>query len=116
MGSASNGTNDLRAEYDLSQLKGGMRGKYYGRATAGTNVLRLSNGADASDRSWYKYDFKVGSKIRYSGITKNLERREQQHQQRWPGGHIVQVGRATTENAAREWEKTKEKDITSKGK
>jgi len=30
---------DLRAEYDLSQLKGGVRGKYYRDATAGTNLV-----------------------------------------------------------------------------
>ena len=35
-----NGTSDnLRAEYDLSQLKGGVRGKYYRQATAGTNLV-----------------------------------------------------------------------------
>ena len=33
--------NDLRPEYDLSQLKGGVRGKYYGKATAGTNVVLI---------------------------------------------------------------------------
>ena len=32
--------DDLRAEYDLSQLKGGVRGKYYRAATAGTNLTR----------------------------------------------------------------------------
>lgn len=63
-------------------------------------------------RDTYKYDFKVGHKIRHSGITNDLERREQQHQQRWPGGHIVQVGRKTTEEAAREWEESKHKTIT----
>jgi hypothetical protein len=31
--------DDLRAEYDLSQLKGGVRGKYYRQATAGTNLV-----------------------------------------------------------------------------
>ncbi|HEV2385871.1 MAG TPA: hypothetical protein VGS20_01320 [Candidatus Acidoferrales bacterium] len=63
-------------------------------------------------RNWYKYDFKVGSKIRHSGITNDLERREQEHQQRWPSGHIVQVGRATTKEAAQESEETKHKAIT----
>jgi catechol 2,3-dioxygenase-like lactoylglutathione lyase family enzyme len=34
------GTNDdLRAEYDLSRLKGGVRGKDYREATAGTNLV-----------------------------------------------------------------------------
>jgi len=31
--------DDLRPEYDLSQLKGGVRGKYYKRAIAGTNLV-----------------------------------------------------------------------------
>ncbi len=33
--------DDLRPEYDLSQLKGGVRGKYYQRATAGTNLVLI---------------------------------------------------------------------------
>jgi predicted GIY-YIG superfamily endonuclease len=67
-------------------------------------------------RDTYKYDFKVGNKIVHSGITNDLERREQEHQQRWPKGHIVQVGRATTEEAAREWEESKHKTITPQRK
>ncbi|PYS23705.1 MAG: hypothetical protein DMF72_08565 [Acidobacteria bacterium] len=31
----------LRPEYDLSKLKGGVRGKYYRRATAGTNLVLI---------------------------------------------------------------------------
>ena len=31
----------LRDEYDLSQLKGGVRGKYYPRAAAGSNLVLL---------------------------------------------------------------------------
>jgi hypothetical protein len=33
--------NDLRSEYDLSKLKGGIRGKYAKRYRAGTNLVRL---------------------------------------------------------------------------
>jgi len=33
--------DDLRREYDLSQLKGGIRGKYYREATAGTNLVLI---------------------------------------------------------------------------
>ena len=33
--------DDLRPEYDLSQLKGGVRGKYAKRFSAGTNLVRL---------------------------------------------------------------------------
>jgi hypothetical protein len=32
--------DELRPEYDQSQLKGGVRGKYYTRAMAGTMILR----------------------------------------------------------------------------
>jgi hypothetical protein len=34
-------SEDLRSEYDLSQLKGGVRGKYYRSATAGTNLVLI---------------------------------------------------------------------------
>jgi hypothetical protein len=37
---AKRGEN-LRAEYDLAQLKGGVRGKYYNRATRGTNLVLI---------------------------------------------------------------------------
>ena len=33
--------DDLRSEYDLSELKGGVRGKYYRRAVAGTNLMLI---------------------------------------------------------------------------
>lgn len=59
----------------------------------------------AKPRTYYKYAYRKGRKIRHKGITKDLEQREKQHQQKWPGGKITQVGRKTTEEAAREWEK-----------
>jgi hypothetical protein len=34
-------TDELRREYDLSKLKGGVRGKYYEQARAGTNVVLI---------------------------------------------------------------------------
>ena len=34
--------NGLRREYDLSALKGGVRGKYAARYEAGTNLVLLS--------------------------------------------------------------------------
>ncbi len=62
-------------------------------------------------RDTYKYEFKVGNKIVHGGITDDLERREQEHQQKWPKkGHIKQVGRQTTEEAARKWEEEKRYD------
>lgn len=34
-------TDELRPEYDLSKLDGGVRGKYYERARAGTNLVLI---------------------------------------------------------------------------
>lgn len=56
-------------------------------------------------RTHYKYAYRKGRKIRHKGITEDLEQREKQHQQKWPGGKISQIGRKTTEEAARKWEK-----------
>ena len=67
-------------------------------------------------RDTFKYDYKVGNKIVHSGITNDLERREQEHQQRWGNGHIVKVGNITTEDAARDWEETRAKSITPERK
>jgi len=36
-------SDDLRPEYDLSKLTGGVRGKYYERATAGTTLVLLDH-------------------------------------------------------------------------
>ena len=33
--------DELRPEYELARLKGGVRGKYYEQATAGTNLVLL---------------------------------------------------------------------------
>lgn len=59
----------------------------------------------AKIRNTYKYHFKIGNRIIHGGITNNLERREEEHKQKWPKGHIKQVGKKTTEEAARKWEK-----------
>ena len=58
-------------------------------------------------RDTYKYYFKNDQKVVHGGITNDLERRELEHQQRWPKGHILQAGRRTTEEGARKWEKDK---------
>jgi hypothetical protein len=39
--SAKKAGDDLRPEYDLSQLGGGVRGKYYRQATEGTNLVLI---------------------------------------------------------------------------
>ena len=59
----------------------------------------------AKPRNIFKYHFKIGNKIVHKGITNDLDRRETEHQQKYPEGHIKQEGRKTTEDAARQWEK-----------
>lgn len=61
----------------------------------------------SAKRDTYKYQYKIGNKIVHGGITNDLERREQEHQQKWTKGHITQIGRRTTEEAARKWEEEK---------
>jgi hypothetical protein len=39
--SGKKNNNHLRPEYDLSKQKGGVRGKYYKKATAGTNLVLI---------------------------------------------------------------------------
>lgn len=39
--SAKTKVDELRREYDLTTLKGGIRGKYYQQATAGTNLVLI---------------------------------------------------------------------------
>ena len=39
--SAKKNKSDLRPEYDLSKLKGGIRGKYYRQARVGTNLVLI---------------------------------------------------------------------------
>ena len=39
--SAKKNNSDLRPEYDLSKLKGGIRGKYYRQARVGTNLVLI---------------------------------------------------------------------------
>ena len=50
------------------------------------------------ERPYKKYDFIRGGRIVHSGITKNLDRREGELQQKWPSGYIEQVGGSVTED------------------
>ena len=58
-------------------------------------------------RDTYKDQVRVGRKIVHGGITDDLKRREEEHQQKWPKAKLTQVGRRTTEKAGRKWEKDK---------
>ena len=56
-------------------------------------------------RNTSKYHFKRGNKILHTGITDDLERREQEHERDIdPDGHVFQIGRRTTRDAAKAWE------------
>ena len=37
----ANQPDDMRAEYDFAAMKGGVRGKYAGRAREGTNIVLI---------------------------------------------------------------------------
>ncbi|MCC6586517.1 MAG: hypothetical protein IT168_07345 [Bryobacterales bacterium] len=39
--SAVKSRDELRQEYDVTRLEGGVRGKYYSRAKAGTNIVLI---------------------------------------------------------------------------
>lgn len=68
-------------------------------------------------RDTYKYWFKVGNLKVKCGITNDLSRREQEHQNSgrytvynglryyWKNGHIVQEGAITTRESAMAWER-----------
>ena len=58
----------------------------------------------AHDRDTYKYHLKSGKKVVHYGITYDLGRREAQHQKRFPGSHIIQIGQPTTRESAMVWE------------
>lgn len=58
-----------------------------------------------AERDTYKYHTKKGQKTVHRGITYDLERREAEHQQDYPGSSIKQVGRRTTREAALKWER-----------
>ncbi len=72
-------------------------------------------------RETHRYHLKRGHTIIRSGITNDLDRREsedgwgdepraKEHQQEYgPDVHITKVGRVTTRNAARAWEKEEKK-------
>ena len=61
--------------------------------------------AAAPKTTTYKYRFLVGSRVVHRGITTDLERREREHQRRWPKGRIEAVGGPTSHAEAWEWER-----------
>lgn len=63
----------------------------------------------------FKYRFKVRDRVVYHGITTDLERREREHQRRWPNGRIERVGKPTSHREAWEWERQQAKRSVSAG-
>ena len=57
-----------------------------------------------AERDTYKYQLKRGHRTVHRGVTYDLERREAEHQQDYPGSRIQQMGRRTTRDAALKWE------------
>ena len=59
-------------------------------------------------RNWYTYEFKRGNKVLHGGITQDPVRREQELQSEIdPKGKLKTIGKAKTEEGARDWEKEK---------
>jgi hypothetical protein len=59
----------------------------------------------AKPRDTYTYKFKVGNKVLHGGITKDPDRREQEHQANIAEkGHLLIIGNIKTEDGARKWE------------
>ncbi|MEM6683104.1 MAG: hypothetical protein AAF607_12780 [Pseudomonadota bacterium] len=59
-------------------------------------------------RDTYKYEVRLGRKKVHGGITNDMQRREAEHQRKFgQKAKLTQVGRKTTEEAARKWEKEK---------
>jgi len=79
-----------------------FRGTQVRSKVVAPNNRRLKVGAYAET---YRYHFKQGKKVVHRGITDDLERREREHQQKNPSGHIIQIGRRTSKEAALEWER-----------
>ena len=55
-------------------------------------------------RDTYRYHYKVGNKIVFTGITNNPARREAEHQRAYPGGRIDRIAPRVTRKSAERWE------------
>ena len=56
-------------------------------------------------RDTYKYHLKAGKWVVRRGITNDLNRREREHQAKYPASQIRQVGRRTSREAVLAWER-----------
>ena len=65
-------------------------------------------------RETYKYRLKKGGKIVHFGITNDLNRREAEHQERFPGAKLHQEGGRVTRESALKWERQERKRSNKK--
>lgn len=56
-------------------------------------------------RDTHKYRLWHKGKVVHKGITNDLERRENEHQDKWPGSRIEPIGPKVTRRAALDWER-----------
>ena len=59
----------------------------------------------AASITTYRHRFFVNGRVMLNEFTTDLERREREHQVRWPTGRIQQVGEPTTHEEAWDWER-----------
>ena len=62
-----------------------------------------------SPRNTTRYHYKKGNKISHTGITKDPDRREAEHQNANPGGRLVKQGPKVTPASAEKWEQNQAK-------
>ena len=65
-------------------------------------------------RNIRRYHYWWRGKVVHRGVTKDLEKREQDHKQKWPGGHIQQIGPSVTKDTSLKWEREGGKRIKRK--
>lgn len=64
-------------------------------------------GKKQGKRDTYKYQFVDENRVKHSGITNDLERRGSELKRQYGAGHMKQIGRRTTRDAAKDWERGK---------
>lgn len=58
-----------------------------------------------AEQDTYRYYLKKGGKIVHRGITNDLNRREAEHQVRYPDSKLEPQGRRVTRESALKWER-----------
>jgi hypothetical protein len=61
--------------------------------------------AQRDQRNFSKYEVTVRGKVVHGGITTDLDRRAREHLRTWPGATVAKIGRQTTKDGARRWER-----------